>query len=122
MENSRLSRSKLTRGRAPMRSRMRRGGLVLATIPLLVLGACSDDESNSTEIVGEDFPGDTLDATCARLDAGEGDDQEAIAAALLDELIERGGEEPAVNTLRMATVDRCPEWADAVDAAIAARS
>lgn len=97
----------------------------MAVLPLLVLGACSDDEDDATDgtvVVDEDFPGDALDATCARLEAGEGDDQEAIAAALLDELTEVGGVELAVNTLELAVIDRCPEWSDAVTAAIDARS
>lgn len=98
--------------------------LALAALPLLVLSACSDDDdaTDDTVVVDEDFPGDTLDATCARLEAAEGDDREAIAAALLDELIEVGGVELAVNTMEMAVVDRCPDWSDAVTAAVAARS
>lgn len=109
-------------------SQLRRIG-VLALVPFVVLSACSDDGDDSddgttdgTVVVDEDFPGDALDATCARLEAGEGDDQEAIALALLDELIERGGQELAVNTVEMAVVDRCPDWSDAVTAAVAARS
>lgn len=103
----------------------RRGLLVVSTLSLLVTGACSDDDedaSDGTLLVDEDFPGDSLDATCARLEGAEGDDQEAIAAALLDELIALGDEQLAVNTLEMAVVDACPDWADPVDAAIAARS
>lgn len=113
MENSQLTR------------RVRRSAPVaLALVPLLALAACSgdDDTTEGTVLVDEDFPGDSLDAACARLEGAEGDDREAIAADLLDELIGLGGEELAINTLEMAVIDACPDWADPVDAAIAARS
>ena len=91
------------------------------------LAACSDDgddddATDATVVVDADFPGDALDATCARLDAAEGEDQAAIAAALLDELIGLGDVDMAVNTMELAVIDRCPEWSDAVTAAIEARS
>lgn len=106
-------------------SQLPRRVAMLAIVPIVALTACSGDDDDTTEgtvAVDEDFPGDALDATCARLDAAEGDDQEAIALALLDELIARGGQELAVNTMEMAVVDRCPEWSDAVTAAVTARS
>ena len=75
-------------------------------------------------VVDEDFPGDALDAACARLDAGdEADDEgerEVTARTLLDELIRLGDTELAVNTLELAVIDRCPEWSEAVTAAIEA--
>ena len=96
------------------------------TVTTLALAACSDDDddvtTDGTVAVDEDFPGDALDATCARLDAAEGDDQEAIAAALLDELAQLGDPELAANTMELAVIDRCPEWADAVTAALEGRS
>jgi hypothetical protein len=97
---------------------------VAVTLTAVGLAACSgdDDATDGTVAVDEDFPGDALDATCARLEAAEGDDQEAIAAALLDELVQLGDPQLAVNTMEQAVVDRCPEWADAVTAAIEARS
>lgn len=102
------------------------GLVAAAAIVSLGLVACSDDgddaDDATTVAVDEDFPGDALDATCARLEAADGDDQEAIAAALLDELIELGDAQLAINTLELAVIDRCPDWSDAVTAAIAARS
>lgn len=96
------------------------------TVTTLALAACSGDDddvtTDGTVAVDEDFPGDALDATCARLDAAEGDDREAIAAELLDELAQLGGSELAANTMELAVIDRCPEWADAVTAALEARS
>jgi hypothetical protein len=105
---------------------MPRVGLAIAVVITAAgLAACSDgdddDATTPTAVVDEDFPGDALDATCARLEAADGTDQEAIAAALLDELIRLGDAELAINTLELAVIDRCPEWSDAVTAAIAAR-
>ena len=103
-------------------------GLVTATaIVSLGLVACSgDDDADSapeaTVAVDGDFPGDALDATCARLEAADGDDQEAIAATLLDELIQLGDAQLAINTMELAVIDRCPDWSEAVTAAIEARS
>ena len=112
----------------PARARSaRRVGVAVAVAAIAVgFSACSDDgddgDTDGTVAVDEDFPGDALDATCARLDAAEGDDQVAVATALLDELIQLGDTELAVNTLELAVIDRCPEWSDAVTAAIEARS
>lgn len=102
-------------------------GLV-AAIAIVPLGlvACSDDDPDTapeaTAAVDEDFPGDALDATCARLEAADGDDQEAVAAALLDELMQRADAQLVINTMELAVVDRCPDWAEAVTAAIESRS
>lgn len=96
-----------------------------AALTVIALGACSDGTDDDdgapagTVAVDEDFPGDALDATCARLEAGAGEDRDAIARALLSELVALGDERLTVNTLEMAVVDRCPEWADAVTAAVA---
>lgn len=102
-----------------------RFGLAAAlALSATALSACSDDGDDDTDgnaFVDEDFPGDSLDATCARLEAATGDDMEARAATVLDELISLGDEEAAVNTIRMATIDRCADWSDAVTAAIEAR-
>ena len=104
------------------------GLVAAAAIVSLGLGACSGDDDDAdtapeaTAAVDEDFPGDALDATCARLKAGAGDDQEAVATALLDELIALGDAQLAINTLELAVIDRCPDWSEAVTAAIASRS
>lgn len=87
------------------------------------VAACSDDadddaSSDATVAVDEDFPGDALDAACARLDAEDAGDRDATARELLDELIRLGDTELAVNTLELAVIDRCPEWSEAVTAAV----
>lgn len=109
-----------------MRNSLPRRVGVLAILPILALTACSDDGDDTTDgaaVVDEDFPGDTLDAVCARLDSAEGDDPDAVALALLDELIERSGDvQASIDTMNLAVVDRCPEWSDPVTAAIEARS
>ena len=94
---------------------------------VVTLGACSGDDDadddgeapEGTVAVDEDFPGDALDAACARLEAGDGEDRDAVARALLAELVALGDARLAVNTLEMAVIDRCPDWADAVGAAVA---
>ena len=89
------------------------------------LGACSDDSEDDADdaisdvLVDEEFPGDAIDAACNRLDATSGDDDTARAIEVLGALTEIGGSELAAETLRQAVIDRCPEWADAVSAAIA---
>ena len=96
-----------------------------AAIVALGLAACSDDDDDvpeATTAVDEGFPGDALDATCARLEAADGDDKEAVAVALLDELIQLGDAQLAINTLEFAVIDRCPDWSEAVTAAVASRS
>lgn len=103
------------------------GLVATAAIVSLGLVSCSDDDDadtapEATTAIDEDFPGDALDATCARLEAADGDDQEAVAAALLDELIQLGDAQLAINTLELAVIDRCPDWSEAVTAAIASRS
>lgn len=100
---------------------------MVVALTSLALTACSGDDddepaSDATVVVDEDFPGDVLDATCARLEAGVGDDRETIALALFDELSEVADPVIVANTLEAAVIDRCPEWADAVTAAIEARS
>lgn len=107
--------------------RRRRVGIGLAVTAALtgvVLAGCSDDDASTdgTVVVDDDFPGDSLDATCARLEAADGDDREAIAGALIDELSQVADPQIVINTLEMAVVDRCPDWADAVTAAIESRS
>lgn len=98
-------------------------------VALVAVGvaACSDDTDDAaapepTVAVDEDFPGDALDAACARLNAadasGDPADREEAARGLLAELIQLGETELAVNTLEQAVIDRCPEWSDAVTAAI----
>lgn len=104
------------------------GLVATAAIVSLGLASCSDDDADAdpateaTAAVDEDFPGDALDATCARLEAAAGDDREAIAAALLDELIELGDAQLAINTMELAVIDRCPDWDEAVTTAIESRS
>jgi hypothetical protein len=101
-----------------------RSAAIVAVLAVATLGACSDDTTEDADdpisnvIVDEEFPGDALDATCNRLDATSGDDDTARAAEVFADLIEIGGEESAAVTLRQATIDRCPEWYDAVEAAI----
>ena len=109
--------------RFPLRTRTTVLGIVAATA---LFGACSDDGDVESELsdvlVDEDFPGDAFDAACARLEAAEGGTQEERAARVLDELIALGDEATAIETLELATVDKCPDWTDAVTAAVAARS
>lgn len=106
----------------------RHRGVVLVglAVTATVLGACSDDDGDAEDelsdvLVDEDFPGDTFDAACARLEASEGATQEERAATVLEELIQLGDEAAAIETLELATVDACPDWTDAVSAAVAAR-
>ena len=123
----------MTRVLGPTRTGVARSarlvGLVAAAAIVSVgLVSCSDGDDadtaapEATTAIDEDFPGDALDATCARLEAADGADQEAVAAALLDELIQLGDAQLAINTLELAVIDRCPDWSEAVTAAIASRS
>lgn len=91
----------------------------VAGIPL---AACSDDDTPTVETVEDDFPGDAFDAACALLERTESDDRQTTLDAVLDALIERAGEETAVNTLELAVADRCPDWQDELDEALADRS
>ena len=94
----------------------------------MVVTGCSNGDEDATgdttvslATLEDDFPGDAFDAACALLERSVSDDQVTTVDAVLDALADDSDEATAENTLEIAVADRCPDWQEALDEALAAR-
>lgn len=102
-------------------------GLMGIVGSLVVAGCSGDDDGDDSAIVPvvtleADFAGDAFDAACALLERSDSGDPVATVDAVFDHLAEDADDATARNTLELAVADRCPDWQEPLDEALADRT
>lgn len=99
--------------------------VVVGLIGPTAVAGCSSDDDDSPDVavvtLDDDFAGDAFDAACELLERSDTGDPVATVDAVLGVLAESADVATAENTLEIAVADRCPDWQDALDAALGDR-
>lgn len=103
--------------------------VIVGLVGSVVIGGCSNDDNVAGDdevtipvvTLEDDFAGDAFDAACALLERSDGGDPVATVDAVLDRLADNADEATARNTLELAVADRCPDWQEPLDEALAGR-